>query len=123
MGRFHRHDTDDHGHGDHDGHEHANGSGKGHLGDHTGYRTGPERIDVLERIFAENDDTAAANRADFDDAAVTAVNLMSSPGAGETSVLRETLRRRPHLRLGVIEGDIETSLDPIGSPASARPSA
>ncbi|MFC5994652.1 hydrogenase nickel incorporation protein HypB [Pseudonocardia hispaniensis] len=107
MGRFHRHDDTGHGHG------HGRGHGHGHddLGDHTGYQTGTERIEILERIFDENDHTAAANRADFDNAEVIAVNLMSSPGAGKTSVLRETLQRLRHLRVGVIEGDIETSID------------
>lgn len=67
---------------------------------------------MLERIFAENDQTAAANRADFDHAAVTAINLMSSPGAGKTTLLRETLMRlRSRLRIGIVEGDIETSID------------
>jgi hydrogenase nickel incorporation protein HypB len=43
---------------------------------------------------------------------VCAVNLMSSPGAGKTTLLRETLRRLAgSVRVGVIEGDIETSLD------------
>ena len=99
MGRFHRHDESGHGHA------------AGH-GDHTGYRTGTERIQVLERIFDENEHTAAANRADFDRAGVTVLNLMSGPGAGKTALLREMLKRlRGELRLGVIEGDIETSLD------------
>lgn len=105
MGRFHPHDQSEHGHG------HGHGHGHETLGDHGRYRTGPERIEVLERIFDENDDTAAANRADFDRARVTAVNLMSSPGAGKTSLLRETLQRVADLRIGVIEGDIETSID------------
>ncbi|MBS4727595.1 hydrogenase nickel incorporation protein HypB [Mycobacterium sp. SM1] len=139
MGRFHRHDHDhDHEHGhDHDhehehglphGHDHDHGHEHGHahspqhdhgdaigsaaLGDHSGYQTGAERIVVLERIFAENDQTAAANRRDFDNAGVAAVNLMSSPGAGKTAVLQATLRRlQGQVRIGVIEGDIETSLD------------
>lgn len=84
----------------------------GDLGDHSGYQTGSERVVVLERIFAENDRTAAANRSDFDDAGIVVVNLMSSPGAGKTAVLAETLRRlQGQLRIGVIEGDIETSID------------
>ncbi len=112
MGRFHRHD-DGHGHEHEHGHEHAAaGSGGRTLGDHSGYRTGAERIEVLERILGENEQTAAANRADFEKAQVTVVNLMSSPGAGKTSLLRETLRLlQGKLRIGIIEGDIETSLD------------
>ena len=105
MGRFHRHDETDaeHKHGpDHD-HDH---------GDHSGYQTGTERVEVLERIFDENDHTAALNRADFDAAGVTAVNLMSAPGAGKTALLRKTLTRLAgQLRVGIVEGDIETSID------------
>jgi hydrogenase nickel incorporation protein HypB len=102
MGRFHRHDDGtEH---DHDDHE--------HLGDHSAYETGRERVEVLERIFGENDRTAAANRADLAEHGVCAINLMSSPGAGKTTLLRETLRRLAgSVRVGVIEGDIETSLD------------
>jgi hydrogenase nickel incorporation protein HypB len=124
MGRFHRHDGAEHGHGHGHSHEpeqhhdhshepgHEPGLNQDHLGDHTGYRTGDDRIEVLERIFEENDHTAAANRADFDAADVTVVNLMSSPGAGKTALLRETLRVLcGQLRIGIVEGDIETSID------------
>ncbi|MDT4962424.1 MAG: hydrogenase nickel incorporation protein HypB [Pseudonocardiales bacterium] len=122
MGRFHRHDDGtvhehDHDHVNERDHEHdhpqeSNGAHYEHLGDHSGYQTGRERIDVLERIFDENDRTAAANRADLLQHQVCAVNLMSSPGAGKTTLLRETLRRLTDtIRVGVIEGDIETSLD------------
>jgi hydrogenase nickel incorporation protein HypB len=118
MGRFHRHDDGtghphdghDHDH-DHDGHDHA-GDHADLVGDHSGYQTGGERIEVLERIFGENDKTAASNRAQFAANGVTTVNLMSSPGAGKTTLLRETLSRLAgEVRTGIIEGDIETSLD------------
>jgi hydrogenase nickel incorporation protein HypB len=122
MGRFHRHDDGtvhehDHDHVNERDHEQdhpqeSDGAHDEHLGDHSGYQTGRERIDVLERIFDENDRTAAANRADLLQHQVCAVNLMSSPGAGKTTLLRETLRRLTDtIRVGVIEGDIETSLD------------
>jgi hydrogenase nickel incorporation protein HypB len=106
MGRFHRHEDGHDHHHDHD-HDHDHDHG-----DHSGYATETERVVVLERIFEENDQTAAANRRDFDRAGLTAVNLMSSPGAGKTTVLRETLRQlHDRLRIGIIEGDIETSID------------
>ena len=55
---------------------------------------------------------AAANRADFEAHGVRVVNLMSSPGAGKTTLLRETLiRLQGQRRVGIIEGDIETSID------------
>lgn len=123
MGRFHRHDDatgHDHDHGDEHSHDHIHSHD--HLsavdpehddvGDMSGYRTGPERVVVLERIFDENDRTASANRAALDAAGVVAVNLMSSPGAGKTAILRHTLAHlREASRVGIIEGDIETSLD------------
>ena len=104
MGRFHRHvDGTTHTHERHD-HE---------LGDHTAYATGPERVTVLERIFTENDRAADANRSAFADAGVVCLNVMSSPGAGKTTMLATTLThlRERGLRAGVVEGDIETSID------------
>jgi hydrogenase nickel incorporation protein HypB len=81
-------------------------------GEFSGYQTGARRIEVLEEIFGENDRLAAANRADFDAAGVRVVNLMSSPGAGKTLLLRQTLDQlQGRVRVGIIEGDIETSLD------------
>jgi hydrogenase nickel incorporation protein HypB len=120
MGRFHRHEdgtTHEHEHDGDGGHSHGVSAGApagaaGGTPDHSGYQTGVERVEVLEAIFGENDKTAAANRAQFAAAGVRAVNLMSSPGAGKTTLLRETLARLAgQLRIGVIEGDIETSLD------------
>jgi hydrogenase nickel incorporation protein HypB len=112
MGRFHRHD-DGTGHSHDTGHDHEHAADHGQeAGDHSGYATGGERVEVLTRIFDENDRTAAANRAEFAAAGVRVVNLMSSPGAGKTTLLRETLGRLAgQVRVGVIEGDIETSLD------------
>src|ERR1700749_1883762 len=112
MGRFHRHDDGTvHAHDAEHQHEDA-GDRVPAAGDHSGYATGGERIEVLTRIFDENDKTAAANRAQFAAAGGRVVNLMSSPGAGKTALLRETLGRLAgQVRVGIIEGDIETSLD------------
>jgi hydrogenase nickel incorporation protein HypB len=66
---------------------------------------------VLERILSENDRVASANRDAFGRAGVRAVNLMSAPGAGKTALLRRTLEALGDVRVGVLEGDIETSLD------------
>ncbi|AEH09852.1 MULTISPECIES: hydrogenase nickel incorporation protein HypB [Protofrankia] len=115
MGRFHWH-TDGSTHDDHHSHDHhRNDHHHGQderIGDHSGYETGTRRVEVLAAILGENDRLAAANRHDFDAAGAHVVNLMSAPGAGKTALLRETLRRLcPTLRVGVIEGDIETSID------------
>jgi len=133
MGRFHYHaDGTAHSHGhdgdDHHDHEHEHDdqgpASSAAVGDHSGYQTGGLRVEVLERILGENDRTADANRADFAAAGVRVVNLMSSPGAGKTTLLRETLIRLGEtLRVGIIEGDIETDLDAerlagLGAPVS-----
>ena len=110
MGRFHRHadgTVHDHDHDhDHD-HEHRD------VGDHSGYvTTGTARVDVLERILDENDRIADTNRAAFATAGVRTVNLMSAPGAGKTTLLRRTITELgASLRVGVLEGDIATSID------------
>jgi len=110
MGRFHQHqDGTEHEH--HEDH-HDDQVVAGDHGDMSGYQTGPERVVVLERIFGENDRLAAANRSTFDEAGVTAINMMSSPGAGKTAILRQTLAfLTDTTRVAIIEGDIETSLD------------
>ena len=107
MGRFHRHDDGTvHSH-DHDGHDHEHDHG-----DHSGYATGGERIEVLEAIFAENDNRAEVNRTAFDSHGVRALNLMSSPGSGKTTVLAATLDALAGaVRIGIIEGDIATDID------------
>lgn len=104
MGRFHRHP-------DGTAHEHE-GEHEG-PGDHSGYAvTGTSRVAVLEDIFSENDRVAAENRALFAAHGVHTVNLMSSPGAGKTSLLTHTLARLAgQMRIGVLEGDIATSID------------
>jgi hydrogenase nickel incorporation protein HypB len=109
MGRFHTHaDGTVHTH-DHDDHHHEHRD----VGDHGGYvETGAVRIDVLERLLSENDHVAADNRHRLRTAGVRTVNLMSSPGAGKTTLLRETLRRLADTtQIGVVEGDIATSID------------
>jgi len=110
MGRFHRHpDGTAHDHGQQDGHEHHHPA----VGDHSGYpETGATRVVVLQDILGENDRVADANQATLTAAGVRSVNLMSSPGAGKTTLLKRTLEQlRGRLRIGVLEGDIATSLD------------
>jgi hydrogenase nickel incorporation protein HypB len=118
MGRFHyhadgtahSHDGGDHDHEHHHGHSHDQHTAG--VGDHSGYATGVLRVDVLERILGENDRTAEANRNDFRTAKVHVLNLMSAPGSGKTTLLRAVLAKlQPAMRVGIVEGDIETSID------------
>lgn len=70
------------------------------------------KIPVVRNILEVNDRVAAQNRALFDRNKVFVFNLMSSPGAGKTSLLERTIDHLSgRLRIGVIEGDITSSLD------------
>jgi len=63
-------------------------------------------------IMEANEQLAAHNREHWDAQGISVINLMSAPGAGKTSVLEQTiLRIRDDYRLGVIEGDLMTTMD------------
>lgn len=74
-------------------------------------------------ILEANEQMADHNREHFKEHGVYVVNLMSAPGAGKTSVLEETIRRlKNDYSLGVIEGDLMTTIDAdrisaLGAPA------
>jgi hydrogenase nickel incorporation protein HypB len=68
------------------------------------------RIRVVADALDANDTIARANREDFDSARVAVVNLMSAPGAGKTTLLERVLPQL-ELRAGVLEGDVQGSLD------------
>jgi hydrogenase nickel incorporation protein HypB len=120
-GRIYRH-AHDHSHANgHDDHAH------GHTHDHDhgllNFGSGPARSHVpgmtqsrmlrIERdILAKNDDFAAANRQRFRARGVLALNLVSSPGSGKTSLLVRTIEAlQGKTPLAVIEGDQQTSVD------------
>ncbi len=70
------------------------------------------KVSVVKNILAANDRIAQENRAIFDEHDLLVFNLMSSPGAGKTSLLEKTiLALKDHLKIGVIEGDIQSSQD------------
>ena len=68
-------------------------------------------VKVLEDVLDANGTIAAANRDDFDRAGVRTVNLMSAPGAGKTTLLERSLRNLDGVRVGVLEGDVASTLD------------
>jgi hydrogenase nickel incorporation protein HypB len=75
------------------------------------HRTAVKKV-VLENVLDANDTLARVNRDVFDRAGTYTINMMSSPGAGKTALLERTLERlRGKLRLGVLEGDVQTTLD------------
>jgi hydrogenase nickel incorporation protein HypB len=69
------------------------------------------KLRVVEGVLDANDTIARANRADFDRAGVCVVNLMSAPGAGKTTLLERVLSDLGGVRAGVLEGDVQGSLD------------
>jgi hydrogenase nickel incorporation protein HypB len=76
--------------------------------------TGESRtaVTVLGKLLGENDRQAAHNREHLKRHGVVALNLMSSPGAGKTSLLESTITALGgELRMAVIEGDLETEND------------
>jgi hydrogenase nickel incorporation protein HypB len=106
----HGHDDHDHG-GDHEadhGHDHDHHH-EIHYHDHAAKLTA---IDLNTRILAKNDEAAARNRAWLKGREVLALNLMSAPGAGKTTVLeRAVTALKGKQRVFVLEGDQATDHD------------
>ena len=70
------------------------------------------KISVIKNILEANDRIAQENRAIFDEKGLMVINLMSSPGAGKTCLLEKTIDAlKDDLRIGVIEGDVQSSQD------------
>jgi hydrogenase nickel incorporation protein HypB len=82
----------------------------------------PHAIAVLTHILRENDELAAHNREYLSAHGVLAINLMSSPGSGKTSLIESTIDAiGGRLRIAVIEGDIETENDAVRVRAKGVP--
>lgn len=69
-------------------------------------------IKVLKDILSANDQIAQRNRDLLNGKGVFTVNVMASPGAGKTSLIRQTINSlKGKVKIGVIEGDIRSSID------------
>jgi hydrogenase nickel incorporation protein HypB len=70
------------------------------------------KIPVVKKVLEANERIAEENRHLFEERNVFVINLLSGPGAGKTSLLQRTLEGLKHqLRFGVIEGDIQSTVD------------
>jgi len=69
------------------------------------------RVRVVEDALDANNTIARANRDDFDRSFTRVVNFMSAPGAGKTSLLERVLLELGGIRAGVLEGDVQGSID------------
>ena len=108
---------DDHAHAEHDRHHHD------HHHDHDQqdqrsfdavhrHDPGTQSLIIGEAILAKNDHLAQHNRDWFTERGITALNLMSSPGSGKTSLLERTIAELGDAHpVCVIEGDQETTFD------------
>ncbi|MBE9550133.1 MAG: hydrogenase nickel incorporation protein HypB [Proteobacteria bacterium] len=113
--------THEHHHGD--GHEHLHDAVHSHDHGHHHYGHGPAHshapgmsqsrmVQIEQDILSKNNEYADANRLLFANRGILALNLVSSPGSGKTSLLVRTLRDlQDDISLSVIEGDQETSHD------------
>ena len=69
-------------------------------------------IEIKESVFADNDREADRVRAKLKEEKTFLLNLMSSPGSGKTTTRLRTLARlKDDLRIGVMEADIDSSVD------------
>jgi len=69
-------------------------------------------ITVERKVLEKNDDIARLNREVFTERGIFALNLVSSPGSGKTSILEKTCEAlRGKMNISVIEGDVHTDLD------------
>ena len=69
-------------------------------------------VTIERKVLEKNDQIAQLNRNAFDRDHVFVINMVSSPGAGKTSILERTLEcLKGSIRIGVIEGDVQTDLD------------
>ncbi|GAB4546105.1 MAG: hydrogenase nickel incorporation protein HypB [Anaerolineales bacterium] len=79
-------------------------------------------ITVVEKILSANDRMAERNKKTLEQASVYALNIMASPGAGKTSVILKTLEAlQGRLKLGVVEGDLASSIDAEKAAAAGLP--
>src|ERR1700751_6097083 len=83
--------------------------GRSHRG--RGGRVHRTKVRIVEDALDANNTIASANRADFDRAGVKGVNSMSAPGAGKPTLLERVVTDLPGVRVGVLEGDVEGSMD------------
>ena len=70
------------------------------------------KVTVVKNVLDANERIAAENRKLFDEKKIYVINLMSSPGAGKTSLVEKTIMAlKDCYRIAVIEGDIQDTYD------------
>jgi hydrogenase nickel incorporation protein HypB len=81
-----------------------------------------KNIPIVEHILSANDQIADQNLATLKAAGVFAINIMASPGAGKTSTILKTFELLENrIKMGVIEGDLASSIDADKAQAAGIP--
>ncbi|MCX6971624.1 MAG: hydrogenase nickel incorporation protein HypB [Verrucomicrobia bacterium] len=97
------------GHSRHHGHSHGHSHGHEH---HHGHSHAPIKLDLNRSLMEKNDRLAERNRGFFKAKKLLVLNVVSSPGSGKTTFIRETAAQLAgKLRVGVIVGDLATDND------------
>lgn len=105
----HHHEESGHKHGHSDNH-HDYGQGAAHT--HAPGLSQTRMVQIETDILSKNNEYAAANRRWFNEHNILALNLVSSPGSGKTSLLTRTIEDlKNNLSVAVIEGDQQTEKD------------
>jgi len=116
----HHHHTHDHGHGSGHTHEHSHEHDHHHnTNDHDEEQA--RRIIVETDILQRNNLLAERNRGYFEARGIMALNLVSSPGSGKTTILEKTIKALSGYQIYVIEGDQQTTLDAEKIDATGTP--
>ena len=70
------------------------------------------KVIVEKKILVANEEYALRNRAFLSERKIPCLNVISSPGSGKTTILAKTIEAlKGRVRIGVIEGDIQTDID------------
>ena len=81
-----------------------------------------QKINIGKKIFSVNEEYAQRNRDFFGERKILCLNVISSPGSGKTTILSRTISDlKGKIRIGVIEGDIQTDIDARRIKASGAP--
>lgn len=128
-GREHSHEhAHEHGPGDHHGQAHTHSHSHPHSHSHShGHRQEADNetrrtVQVRQSILSKNDRLAEQNRGFFRARGLSVLNVLSSPGSGKTTFLRETVKGLGNkLKAGIIVGDLATDNDAERLRASGAP--
>ncbi|MBC35009.1 MAG: hydrogenase accessory protein HypB [Bacteroidetes bacterium] len=112
SGHSHSHSHDGHHHTHEHHHEHGHDHDHEHAHDHHHHNEHSKELQLEIDVLNKNNLLAERNRGYFEAKNITALNLVSSPGSGKTSLLERTIKEMgSELPFSVIEGDQQTMND------------